>query len=79
MMFISKFGQKEEKLLDLVSLVKRDSIKTITCHAACTLSAKDPRVDLMWLRYDLQEVVGHRGYLYMAIGIPEVANSPNYS
>lgn len=61
MLFLSKFGQKEKKGLDLVTLVRRDGVKAITCHAACTLTSNDPRVDLLWSRYGLQEVVGHRG------------------
>ncbi|MGL5567401.1 MAG: hypothetical protein ACRDC4_16885, partial [Plesiomonas sp.] len=74
MIFIIKFGQKEKKPLDIVTLVKRDGIKSISCHAACTMSSKDPRVDLLWSRYGLQSVVGHRGSLYTSYGIPEATN-----
>lgn len=74
MLFLSKFGQKEEKGLDLVTLVRRDGVKAITCHAACTLASEDPRVDLLWSRYGLQEVVGHRGSIYTSYAIPKAAN-----
>ncbi|CAM4428180.1 unnamed protein product [Leuciscus chuanchicus] len=72
--FLSKFGQKQTIPLDLASLVSRQGVESLTCHAACTLSGKDPRVDLLWSRYGLQEIVGHRGNLYTTTGIPEAAN-----
>ncbi|CAM4573811.1 unnamed protein product [Leuciscus chuanchicus] len=67
--FLSKFGQKQTVPLELASLVSRQGVESLTCHAACTLSGMDPRVDLMWSRYGLQEVGG-----YTSTGIPEAAN-----
>ncbi len=72
--FMSKFGQKNKQILEIASLVNKKGVNSISCHAACTLSTKDPRKDLMWSRYGLQEVVGHRGTLYTATAIPEAAN-----
>lgn len=75
MLFLSKFGAKrEERPLDLVTLVRRDGVKAIICHAAFTLASKNPRVDLLWFHYGLQEVVGHRGSIYTSYAIPEAAN-----
>lgn len=74
MIFLSKFGQKQQSSIELTSLINRQGVESITYHTACTLSGKDPRVDLMWSRFGLQEVVGHRGSLYTPTGIPEAAN-----
>lgn len=74
LIFISKFGQKQSAPLELASLVNRQGVESLTCHAACTLSGKDPWMDLMCSRYGLQKVVGHRGNLYSTTGIPEAAN-----
>lgn len=71
--FLYKFGQKQASLMALASLVNREGVESLTCHAACTLSGKDHRVDIMWSRYDLQEVVGNRGSLYTSNAIPEAA------
>lgn len=67
--FLSKFDQKQQSLLDLASLVNWQGVQSITCHAACPLSEKDSRVDLMWSRYSL-----HSDTLYTTTGIPEVTN-----
>lgn len=61
--FLSKFGQKQTVPLELASLVSRQGVESLTCHVACTLSGKDPRLDLMWSRYGLQTVVSRRGNL----------------
>lgn len=74
MCFLQKFGQKQETLLELAPLVNQHEVESITCHAACTLSGRDQRIDIMWSRYGLQEVVGHRGSMYTSSGIPEAAN-----
>ncbi|RXN18886.1 hypothetical protein ROHU_001960 [Labeo rohita] len=73
-LFLSKFGHKDESTLEISTMVHRKGVLSISCHAACTISPKDPRTDLIWSRYGLQEVVGHRGTLYPVIGMPEAAN-----
>lgn len=73
-MFMTKFGQKDESTLPIAALVHRKDVHSITCHSACTITPKDPRVDLMWSRYGLQEVVGHRGNMFTTYAIPEAAN-----
>lgn len=73
-MFMTKFGQKEESALPIAALVNRRQVHSITCHSACTITPKDPRVDLMWSRYGLQKVVGHRGNIFTTYAMTEAAN-----
>ncbi|KAK2885211.1 hypothetical protein Q8A67_016048 [Cirrhinus molitorella] len=74
MVFLSKFGQKDETPLPLATIVNRKGVLSMTCHSACTVTAKDPRVDLMWSRYGLQEMVGHRGNMFPIYSMSEAAN-----
>lgn len=54
--FLTKFGQKQIVPLELASLVSRQGVESLTCHAAFTLSGMDPQVDLMWSSYGLQKL-----------------------
>ncbi|MGL5643877.1 MAG: hypothetical protein ACRCW3_03860 [Metamycoplasmataceae bacterium] len=73
-LFLTKFGQKQETMLPIGALVDKKGVHSLTCHAACTITSKDPRVDLMWSRYGIQEVVGHRGNIFTSAAMPETAN-----
>ncbi|KAK2896189.1 hypothetical protein Q8A67_010677 [Cirrhinus molitorella] len=52
LVFMTRFGQKCETPLSIASIVNRRGIRSITCHAACSIKAKDPRVDLYCHLYD---------------------------
>ncbi|KAK2892698.1 hypothetical protein Q8A67_012686 [Cirrhinus molitorella] len=73
-LFMTRFRQKTEKPVSIAAIVNRKGVHSITCHAACNIKAKDPRVDLLWSRYGLQNLVSHRGNLYGAYGVTEAAN-----
>ncbi|KAL1268906.1 hypothetical protein QQF64_031195 [Cirrhinus molitorella] len=72
--FLTRFGQKAETPLSIGALLMRKGVHSITCHATCSINAKDPRVDLMWSHYGLQNIVGHRGSLFSVYGMAEAAN-----
>ncbi len=74
LIFISKFGQKDPAPLDVVALDDTTAVESATFHPACTMRAKEPGTSLMWSRYGIHEVVGHRGTIFTACGIAEVAN-----
>ncbi|MGL5591361.1 MAG: hypothetical protein ACRDCF_01340 [Mycoplasmoidaceae bacterium] len=71
---LTKFGQKDPDPIDIASLVDITGVESVSVHAACTLRPKDYRMDMLWSRHGLQQVVGHRGSLYATYGIPEAAN-----
>ncbi|CAM4573409.1 unnamed protein product [Leuciscus chuanchicus] len=71
---LSIFGQKDDSSLALSRLVDLAHVQSMSIHAACTLTAKDPSTHLLWSRYGLQELVGHRGRLYTALSIHEAVN-----
>ncbi len=71
MIFISKFGQKDPAPLDVVALDDTTAVESATFHPACTMRAKEPGTSLM---YGIHKVVGHRGTIFTACGIAEVAN-----
>lgn len=70
---LTKFGQKDPEPIELAEMIDI-SIQSISVHAACTIRPKDYRMEMMWSRHGLQQVVGHRGSLFTAYGIPEASN-----
>ncbi|KAL0150375.1 hypothetical protein M9458_054192, partial [Cirrhinus mrigala] len=71
---ITKFGQKDGREFDLCTLVDPDGVINVSYHAACTIQAIDPSVDVLWSRCGLQEVVGARGTLFPVYSMAEAAN-----
>ncbi|CAM4570638.1 unnamed protein product [Leuciscus chuanchicus] len=67
-------GNRDPEPIKLAAMIDLTAIESKSVHAACTLRPKDHRMDMMWSRHGLQHVVGHRGSLYTAYGIPEASN-----
>lgn len=74
MVTLTKFGQKDGGILDLSEIVDTSYVKAISLHTACTISAHDPRVHLLWARHGLEEIVGARGKMFSALSMYEAAN-----
>jgi len=71
---ISKFGQKEEGQLDVSALVDLRHVASASVHAACTISANNENLHLLWACCGVQEVVGRRGKLFTALSMCEATN-----
>lgn len=71
---LSMFGQKSPGTLDLGALVDVDNITCASVHVACTLLPTDSRLQVMWSRVGLENLVGERGTLYPCLGMSECSN-----
>lgn len=62
MISVTKFGQKQEEpvILDFLDL---KHVTSMSIHAACTITAKDPRVHILWSRYEMHEAVNFQSNL----------------
>lgn len=72
--FIYKFGQKSRKPLILSKITDFDNIIRCSLHVACSLTPKDPNMQLFWSRAGLQHLVGARVTLFTAMSMHECAN-----
>ncbi|CAL8283106.1 unnamed protein product [Lota lota] len=58
MVTLTRFGQKEVEPVSL-DFLDMQHVTSISVHAACTVSAKDPKTHLLWSRHGLQDIVGN--------------------
>lgn len=71
--FVSRFGQKELQTVKL-DFVDFESVAALSVHHGCTITARDPALNLLWARHGLQKLVGPSFNAFSVLGIYEAMN-----
>lgn len=65
------FGIKSPQVLNVDDVVECSHVRSMSVHAACNISRRDPDTLLMWSRSGLDQLVGTTGRLFTALGMHE--------